>query len=186
MVLRTELGSCHKIGSNSWFHNTRYNCRQNSEVVTKLGAIQGFTNTRWFCKQNLGGCHKIGSNSRFHHYKVILQSEFGGCHKIGSDSKFCFSGWPRDSWLYQAPLLVQVFSKYLLNSVRGCPYMSDGFWPFFDLTPPLIRCFISASLLMKSDLAGPPSLHHLTLYMDGPLPNHKILVWAFLQSLKKV
>ena len=50
---------------------------------------------------------------------------------------------------------------------------------FFWTPPPLIRCFISNPLLMKSDLAEPllPP-YHLTSYMDEPLPQagHK---WGF-------
>ena len=47
---------------------------------------------------------------------------------------------------------------------------SDDFCPFLTPPPPLIRCFISAPLLIKSDLAEPPSpTYHLTSYMDGPL-----------------
>ena len=54
--------------------------------------------------------------------------------------------------------------------VRGRPYMtSDDFCPFSTPPPHLIRCFISAPLLIKSDLAEPPlPPYHLTSYMDGP------------------
>ena len=48
---------------------------------------------------------------------------------------------------------------------------SDDFWHFLTPPPPLIRCFISDPLLIKSDLAEPTLRpYHLASYMHGPLP----------------
>ena len=52
------------------------------------------------------------------------------------------------------------------NSIRGRPYMtSDDFCRVLTPPPPLIRCFISTALLIKLDLAEPPS----------PLPSSDII-----------
>ena len=52
------------------------------------------------------------------------------------------------------------------------------FWP---PPSPLIRCFISTALLIKSDLAEPPlPPNHLTSYMDGPQPRIMIYKYCIL------
>ena len=56
------------------------------------------------------------------------------------------------------------FQPYAVNHLhghasasRGRPYMtSDDFCHFLTPPPPLIRCFISTALLIKSDLTEPP------------------------------
>ena len=46
MVLQTELGGCHNIGSNSRFHHYKVELQTEFRGCHKMGAIQGFTNTR--------------------------------------------------------------------------------------------------------------------------------------------
>ena len=71
------------------------------------------------------------------------------------------------------------FVAWTNKEVRGRPYMTSDDFAIFWPPSPLIRCFISDPLVIKSDLAEPllPP-YHLTSYMDEPLPQagHK---WGF-------
>ena len=72
---------------------------------------------------------------------------------------------------FMKPLKNENHSYGLLsNHVRGRPYMTSDDFCHFWTPPPLIRCFTSDPLLVKSDLAEPPlPPYNLTSYMDDPL-----------------
>ena len=58
---------------------------------------------------------------------------------------------------------------------------SDDFCNFLTPHSPLISCFISTALLIKSDLVEPPlPPYHLTSYMNGPIS--LILFFAFCSA----
>ena len=69
------------------------------------------------------------------------------------------------------------FYKFFRDLKELCYMTSDDFGPFFDPLPlPLNRCFVSAFLSMKSDLAEPPLSRYLILYMDGHKPWSRFLL----------
>ena len=78
--------------------------------------------------------------------------------------------WTGFSWLC---------SFEYLKHLGDRPYMiSDDFQSFLTPPPPLIRCFISDPLDIKSDLAEPPLPPcHLISYMDDPL--HIWSMWSY-------